>query len=344
MRKMLWICCVLVSLLVATATAHAGPAVEPIAPEELRAKALAAAAADAAAQGWKTKLSLGATTSFSQSASMVGSPDGVSVQLGGLVDGQAEYIAGQHTWSNTLKAAYATSKTPALDQFVKAQDTLELATTYTYRLAAVSWIGPYARARFATQMAPGYLVKPGAYDVLYQQTDGSTLPVAHYGAQAFTKVTGAFDPMLFGEAVGLFANPTESEAVTVKLKLGVGTQQLVANWGYALADDAATPEIEMKKMRSAVQVGGEAEALAMGQLSTDLKWKAKAAFFMPFYTNIDATPSGIDALNSDFSAGVSYRLAKWLSLDYVFVAKHVPLITDKWQIQNGAVLTAGFIL
>ena len=150
--------------------------------------------------------------------------------------------------------------------------------------------------------------------------------------------------MLFGEAVGLFANPTESAAVTVKIKLGLGTQQLVTSWGYALVDDAKTPEIEVKAIRGAVQLGGEAEVQAYGEVTTALKWKAKALFFMPMYTSISGTAGGLDALNSDFSASASYKLAKWLSADYVFSAKRVPLVSDKWQIQNGAVLTVGFNL
>ena len=132
--------------------------------------------------------------------------------------------------------------------------------------------------------------------------------------------------------------------MTVKLKLGAGTQQVVSSWGYAVQDDAATPAVELKQLQSAVQSGAELEALAFGQVSKDLKWKAKAAFFYPLYTSKSGTASGIDALNSDFTAGVSYKLAKWLSLDYVFAAKRVPLVSDKWQVTNGAVLTFGISL
>ena len=213
-----------------------------------------------------------------------------------------------------MKGIYSQSKTPVLDRFVKSSDGLDLTTTYTFRLEAVKWIGPYARGRFSTQMAPGYLVKPADYKVKWQQADGSSW-VSSHGAQEFVQTTGAFDPILVGESVGLFANPTESEAVTVKLKLGLGSQQLVSSWGYAVVDDATTPEIELKAIRGAVQAGGEAEAQAYGQVSAALKWKAKATFFMPFYTSIGGTPTGLDALNSDFTASASYKLAKWLSLD-----------------------------
>ena len=319
------------------AQAHAE---EYAAPEDLRSVALA----DAVTPGWKTTLSLGTTFSFNQADSVVGTPDGISAQIGILADGQSEYRQGRHTWTNTLKAQFATSKTPSIDRFIKSADGLDLGTTYTFGLPQLRWVGPYVRARFSTQFAPGYLVKAAAFDVARIQPDGGRLPVEHYAAQQFVQLTGSFDPMLFGESVGLFANPTESEAVTVKLKLGIGSQQLVTTSGNAVVDDATPPEIEVKQMRSATQVGGEAEAQANGKVSKALTWKAKATLFMPFYTSIDNTATGIDALNADFSAGASYRLAKWLSLDYVFSAKRVPLISEKWQVQNGVLLTVGFIL
>ncbi len=340
MRILFTSCCVLSLLLPAFLGARPARADDDIAPEDLREKALAASSA---AEGWKANATFGSTFSFNQSSSVVGSPDGVSLQLGLLVDGQAAYVSGRHTWTSTLKGVFSESKTPVLDRFVKSSDGLDLTTTYTFRLEAIKWIGPYARGRFSTQMAPGYLVKPADYKVKWQQTDGSST-VSSYGAQEFVQLTGAFDPMLIGESVGLFANPTESEAVTVKLKLGVGTQQLISSWGYALVDDAKTPEVEVKAIHAAVQAGGEAEAQAYGQVSAELKWKAKASFFMPVYTSITGTPTGLDALNSDFSVSASYKLAKWLSLDYVFSAKRVPLVSDKWQVQNGAVVTAGFNL
>lgn len=292
---------------------------------------------------WKGALNLGTTFSFTQSQNVIGSQDGVTTQIGGLLDATGEYINGRHTWTSTLKALYSESKTPVLDKFIKASDSLEISTTYLYRFMQVPWMGPYARLRLATQMQPGYIVKASGYTLARQQADGTVINDT-YAGQVEAQVTGAFDPLLLNEDVGLFANPTESDAVTVKLKIGLGTQQLLSSWGYALVDDPKTDVVEVKFLRQAVQVGGNAEAAITGKISDDFHWKARAAFFYPFYTNIDRTPTGIDALNSEFSAGISYKLAKWVSIDYLFGAKRVPLVSTEWQIQNGAVLTAGFTL
>lgn len=311
-----------------------------VVPEDLRAVALA----DAVTPGWKDALSLGTTLSFGQSQGVVGSPDGISAQIGIMADGQAAYANGPHTWTSALKLNYAQSKTPALTSFVKSADMLDLSTTYTYRI--LKWLGPYARGRFSTQIADGFLYKSTPYGMTRLDAAGNKLdanPVA-YGSQNFAQLTGSFDPMLFGESVGLFANPTESDAVTVRFKLGLGSQQLVTSLAYTVADDKDVNNIQVKQIQNATQVGGELEAAATGAVSKFLRWKAKAAFFMPFYTNIGNTATGMDALNMDFSAGASYQLAKWLSLDYVFLAKKVPLISQNFQIVNGAVLTVGFIL
>ena len=51
---------------------------------------------------------------------------------------------------------------------------------------------------------------------------------------------------------------------------------------------------------------------------------------------------GIDLLNTELTAKISVKLAKWLSLDYVLSAKRVPLNLDDWQVQNSVLATAGF--
>jgi hypothetical protein len=330
---------VILGVLASCLASHAFAQDASIAPEEVRAIALA----ETVTPAWKNMLTLGTTFSFGTSSGVVGAPDGVSAQIGVLADGQSAFTSGRHTWTNTLKLNYAQSRTPAVDSFLKTTDMLDLSTTYTMRLESVRWIGPYARGRFSTQVAGGYLIKPTPYSVIYKEVDGSSSTQSFSGSQ-FARMTGSFDPMLFGESVGLFANPTESNAATVKLKLGIGSQQLVTSQGFTLDDNKDTAEFEVKRIRNATQVGGELEAQANGQLSTSFSWKAKAAFFMPFYTSITATPTGMDALNMDFSATASYHISKWFSLDYVFSARKVPLITDTWQLQNGAVLTIGFIL
>ncbi len=313
----------------------------PLTLEQIHAAALAQA--KERKEGWAGKLTLGATGSWSQNSNVVGSPDGATVQLGTLIDGLLEHVEGQGTWSSTLKIQEAQARTPVIDSWTKSSDLLDLTSMYFYRLKSLDWVGPYGRVRGTTQAFAGELTKPAGYTVKYLRADGTT-PTTTFAGQKFTRLTDPFDPVMFGEAVGLFANPTESTAINVRLKIGAASQQLLTSGGFTLADDAKTPEIEVKQLRNAVQVGAEGEVALDGKIGSDLSWKAKGAVFMPIYTSLANAATGIDALNTDVAAAVSYKLAKWLSVDYVLTAKKVPLVVDKWQVFNGVVLTTGFAL
>jgi len=313
----------------------------PFAPEQLRAAGLGDGAA--ATQGWSGKLNVGATGTWNQSSNVVGSPDGTTLQLGALIDGTLQHVAGQGTWTSTVKIQEAQARTPVLDSWTKSTDLIDFTSTYIHRLRALQWVGPYGRVRVTTQAFAGEVSKPTGYSLKYLKADG-TAQTAVYPGQKFTRLTDPFDPVMFGEAVGLFANPTESTAITVRLKAGAGSQQLLTGGGFTLADDAKTVDIEVKQLRKAVQVGAEAEVAVDGRIGGDVQWKAKAGVFLPIYTSLASAATGIDALNTDLAAGVSYKLAKWLSVDYVLTAKRVPLVVDKWQVFNGVVLTTGFAL
>jgi hypothetical protein len=59
----------------------------------------------------------------------------------------------------------------------------------------------------------------------------------------------------------------------------------------------------------------------------------------PFWSDVEKTPTGTDALNSEFTIGVNVKLADWAGLDYAFKAVRYPLIVDDWQISNSLLLS-----
>ena len=125
-------------------------------------------------------------------------------------------------------------------------------------------------------------------------------------------------------------------------KLGFGIQEIITQNGFALTDDAATPEIEYTQLNDATQGGAELEVGANGTIVENVTWNAKAAFFMPFFTTAATDLDGIELLSTELTAKLSVKIAKWFSIDYVLTAKRIPLILDDWQIQNGVLATAGF--
>jgi hypothetical protein len=290
-------------------------------------------------QGFLPKLAVAATGSYNNSSKVVGTTDGGTLQLGLILSGSANLFLGQSEWENDLKVNEAVTRTPQIPKLVKSADELELKSTYIYRIPSLTWFGPYGRGRFSTQLFKGYEVRPT--DVIILRP--SQAPEFRATGTSIA-LTGAFEPIFIRESVGAFANPITEKVLTANAKLGVGMQHVLANDGFTVADDAATPEIEYKALESATQGGGELDLTAKGELTTQVTWEAGAQYFLPFYSSLEEGKTGFDALSQEYTAKVSLKLLTWASLDYVLSAKKIPLIVDEWQVQNGLMFKAGYDL
>jgi hypothetical protein len=326
---------------VALTLPFAAHAANEVLPTEVAAdKALAVPPADAP-QGWALKLTVGATGSYGHSSNVVGAIDGATVQLGVLVNGSANLTSGQSSWENALKLNETQTRTPQLASFIKSADELALQSTYLYHLPNLDWFGPFARAAMTTQIFSSYDVRPADVTIVRTFRDGTTkakaIPLGDH-----IQLAKPFEPLLLKEGVGAFANPYTDKLVAVKTKLGLGMQHVMVGDGFTLADDKATPELEIKQLEKSTQGGGEAEVELGGTWSENISWGAKANVFYPFYTSVETKLTGINLMTTDLSAKLSVKLAKWASLDYVLSAKRVPLILEKWQVQNNVLFTAGF--
>ncbi len=328
------------ALLTAHGLAQSASAQNVVVPEEMRKEVLKEKPKP---QGFANKLSLGSTAAYNHSSSVVGATDGTTVALGLVLEGVSEWISGGFECLNTLKIQHTQTRTPQIPVFFKSADLAEAVSTAIYRLHSVPWFGPYGRVRATTQLFNNYVIKPGVYEIKKTKLDGTSSAVT-LGANTNYQISGAFNPLVFAETVGAFANPIESKAFTLKTKLGVGAQQVLSEDGFAIAsDDAKTGKMEVKEIQAATQVGGEAEVALAGDVTEGVAWKAKANVFLPAYSTA-GKKTGVDAMTSDLGLGISVKLAKWLSLDYTFTARRVPLVLDDWQIQNAVMLTAGFKL
>jgi hypothetical protein len=312
----------------------------PAASDHFKAAELAADATST--HGWKSRLSLGLNGAWAQSSDVPGAPDGSTVQLGTLIDASLERVRRRWSWLNGVKLQYGLTRTPLLERFIKSQDMLDAASTFFLR-AAHRKTGFYGRTRATTAVTDGYLIRPTAATLARRRFDGAVVlePLA---AQEQLPLTKAWEPLLFAEGVGLFLHPTETEGVTVRLRAGVGAQQSFAQGGYILADDPKTEEIELRELRSASQLGAEAELAAEGRYDDHLSWRAKVSWFLPVWTNRTDLRSGIGALQTDLTLGASYKLAKALSIDWQSTFRKVPVVVDVWQVTHALLLTAGLIL
>ncbi|MEQ8278305.1 MAG: hypothetical protein RMA76_38025 [Deltaproteobacteria bacterium] len=329
--------------LVATLVTYpvAGFAQEPIATEEMEKKALEERKEE---DGWSAKLKVGASASFNHSHQVVGAQEGATFQVGLVLNGKLDYRSGQHLVENELNIQEAQTKTPQIDSFVKSVDLLDAKSTYSYRFLDPSWVGLFGRATLSTQILPGDAVR--VVGGAQTDADGNVIAGTEFAAQERVRLTGIFEPVALRQTLGVFANPSDTKDLTIKVRLGAGAQEIIARDGLVIVEettDATTQELRLqtKMLESSFSLGAELGLDANGLIVADvLSWKASATLFQPFFTTADIT--GVEALSTELEAGLSVKLAKWASLDYVVTARRQPLVVQQWQVQNTLLLTAGF--
>ena len=304
----------------------------------------AAEAAAKAADGWNYKLTLGSNVSFSHSTAVASTPDdGSYVQIGVLLNGEAKWKSGQHAWDTTLAINHQQSMTPVIDGLVKSADSAELRSMYQYSLAAVPWLGPFARLRLSTQLFPTNVVRAQDSTVVFTDSDGVEQEQKAVKANEREEIAKSFEPLILRETVGAFAKPYEDEQFTLNLTLGAGAQEVIAQDGYVVdAVDDDTNTVTVKQLQSYEEVGAEAEAVANGQLAENVTWQVSANVLHPFVTSADTDKEGFDLTNIELGAKLALRLTTWASLDYVFSAKQIPLVVDDWQVLHNLLFTAAF--
>jgi hypothetical protein len=308
------------------------------APKDVAEKA---AATDKKPEGWTSKLRLGGTFSFSHSSKVVGSQDGTNTQVGLVLDSARNLTRGPSTWENGLGIQLTESRTPALDVFIKSMDNLDFQSTYYFWLKHPGWIGPYGRFRLTTQILTGSEVRAADIDIRKLFLDGSD-SVFTLKAEDKLKLTRSFEPLVLAQNAGLFANPPGTDLVSLRAKLGLGLQEIVVgDKAFSVQDDGATPELDVRQLDDVVQGGGVLETNLAGKIAQNITWKTDANIFVEAFTDSKVKAN---AFNLDVRGGLSVKLAKWASLDYVLMVKRVPRITNDWQVQHGVILTAGFDL
>lgn len=329
--------------------------------EQMKASADAKAKAakeNKSIDGWKFDLNIGFNGGFTQNSSVVGQADGSTWQIGAVLNGGANLYSGNHEWHNSLVIAHQQTETPAIDGFIKTADNFELTSMWLYKLKAVPWLGPFARARFQTQLFPGALVfgedtnlqfrdpKGTPIDTLNPNQTADGAQVRSLTGQERVTITQAFEPFTMRQSMGAFARAVEEKTVQVTFTLGLGAQEVFVSGdgGFAVTDDDATGQIELTRLQDSVQLGVEVGMEAAGTAGEQVTWALTVNTMQPFFVDAETDLEGLDLLNVETIGKVGVKLAKWVSLDYVLTARKIPLIVDEWQIQNSVLLSTAFNL
>ena len=288
-------------------------------------------------EGWFPSFNIGLNTSVVHTSAVPGIENGLTFSFGLAVNGGLTYLEGQHEWKSELKIIHTQTKTPALNVFVKTADQFDLKSFYTYKSKRYKTVGFFGGIQLNTQLFSGEFVSPTSRDITILKVDNTKEDKVIVGNNPFV-LTEALSPMIIKALMGLDSLPFEGKFNKLKFRLSGAGQQVFAN-GFTLADDAATPRLEIKELQSYFQAGIQMNIALNGKVNKRLSYEFLTELMYPIVTSIDTELKGFDLLNADISFKLSLKLASWASLDYSFRAQKLPLLSEAWQVTNNLVLS-----
>jgi hypothetical protein len=186
-------------------------------------------------------------------------------------------------------------------------------------------------------MFPGNLVTAKDTELLLLHNDGTSDPDSVRANRNYS-LTNAFSPLVLKQLLGASLVPLEQPLATMTARLSLAGQEVWAS-GYAVNDDKTTPQLELKELQNFKQFGMQLEVELGGKIQPQLLYAFRLELMMPFYTDIKTSLSGFDLINTDLSFKLGLKLSSWASLDYVFMARRMPLVVNQWQVVNNLVLS-----
>lgn len=297
--------------------------------------------------GWYGSLRVGANLNFMHNRNVVGQVEGQQFTMGVVFDGDIGYREGPHDWRNGLSLLEGFSYGPPINSVIKTADTLKFDTAYFYHPKASPWVGPFVRAGVLTAMFEGadYSAAPVDY-VVTNETDKATGLPRVIAQQKRFKLSDSFLPTTLKQSAGAFLNPYSKDYLDIMIVAGLGSHQVFANGQYALADDIATPQIEVKSLSQFVQIGFVAGLAFTGTAAAGrVKYKAFGDVLVPFYRTNKAPGDNRkygDLTNVEIGGLLKFKLVDWASVDYILKVLRQPQLVDQWQVQNMLLLTFSY--
>ena len=287
--------------------------------------------------GWFPKLVLGANLSMVHTHDVQGVGNGLSLSIGGALNGELVYRHGQHSWITLLSGIHAWTKSPTVEPFVKNADEMNLKSLYEYRFKKFEQLAVYGGLQAITALAPGSIVAAQDMPLIYNLLDGTQI-LGMAPRNQRVRVTKGFNPFIFKQLLGLTARPYRSPIAELDVKVSLVGQEVWAE-GFTISDVKTTPELELVQLQDYQQFGLQIEALLGGKIQANLTYAFRLELMYPFVTSIDTPLTGFDLLNTDITFKLSLKISKWAALEYSFGAKRQPLIVDQWQVTNNLVLS-----
>jgi hypothetical protein len=205
--------------------------------------------------GVRIALNAGGSVNFTDRYNVVGGTSGRTTQAALFGNFSLVFDRGSHFFSVTSDLAVSLTD-PAYASWASTSDHWDAAALYAYNIGN-PYVGPYARASFATRVTPGYLYVEneggGTVDVTIDHPGAEPTETRTLGEEADQddlrlKVAKPFAPIVLQEEIGANLKAVSIDLLLLKLtvatRLGFGFRQGMVNDLLVLVDDdAANPRL-----------------------------------------------------------------------------------------------------
>jgi hypothetical protein len=287
--------------------------------------------------GWSGKTEINAGVNLSANDKVIGESDGSSTTVLGKIAARLDYNRDYHEFRNEITAVEGTLKTTTSNAFDKLSDSLTDEQLYIYHLQKPDWLSLFGRFYLATSLFQGIDTRPAAATYSIARTNGTVDTVTGDSL----RLTQGFSPLETRQSLGATASAASGTALKWDGRVGYEFRQYRAEGQFALSDNPATPAVEVKELSNLTQSGVELSSTLEGVLSDkSLSYKLKAEWMLPVTTSGPTEGrSGIQLLNSEYSAQVDFKLSEIINLTYEFKLLRQPQLIDVAQVSQILVLS-----
>lgn len=270
-------------------------------------------AADTDIDGWNPSLAVSGTLNLVSNTNAVGQVEGLSMLLGMGLAGGADYIRGPLVVRNELVIAESLARTPVVDQFLKTNDRVSLATTANYFLT--KYFGGFGRLKLSTSIFNARAITADPTD--YVITSAGEAGETRNRTSSKLKVSSSFKPFTINESLGGFARPLSNKKLSISLRAGIGGRHTFASGVLVEDDDDDTPTIELQELTDVHQAGLELFAGLEGKAKKNrVSYSAGASVLLPFINNDIFDRSATDLTRLGFEVSATVAVFDWMGLVY----------------------------
>ncbi len=215
----------------------------------------------------------------------------------------------------------------------QTQDRLRVDTLYT-RYMTERW-GPYVRFGLLTNVFPAETLATEPITIAFNRLDGTRRVVSFAANQEYRTADG-FGSLRLREGFGINVRLLRNDRAAVNWRGGLGLRQNIFNDAFVERDLVTTPELDLFEVDDFNQEG----------LETTLTANVRVARRLSFITDLEvfADVDDTDDPTIDWRNTVSFRLSRYLSLDYTYDLLDFPQVSSRTQTRQNLLLRASFDL